>query len=69
LWPTAIAMLGAASPPRWWARPPYLPRPDREYLAWRIHTAYGDSGAPAATDVVDYLEWVKVERRARRARK
>jgi hypothetical protein len=69
LWPTALAMLGAASPAGWWRRPPFLPRPDREYLAWRLHTAYGDDGTPAPDDIVDYLEWVRVARRGeRRAR-
>ncbi|HEY1739693.1 MAG TPA: hypothetical protein VGI86_13330 [Acidimicrobiia bacterium] len=66
LWPTALATLGAASPPGWWRRPPYVPRPDREYLDWRLHTAYGDDGVPTAADVVDYLEWVRVARRGAR---
>ena len=66
LWATALATLVAASRPGWWRRAPYVPRPDREYLEWRVHTAYGDSGSPSATDVVDYLEWVRVARRGAR---
>jgi hypothetical protein len=68
LWGTAIATLAAASPPGWWRRAPYLPRPDRDYLAWRLHTAYGDDGTPAPDEVVDYLEWVKMARRGDRTR-
>ncbi|HEY3832774.1 MAG TPA: hypothetical protein VGO03_10805 [Acidimicrobiia bacterium] len=66
LWATALATLGAASPPGWWRRPPFVPRSDREYLGWRLHTAYGDDGSPTARDVVDYLEWVRVARRGAR---
>ncbi|NUQ21985.1 MAG: hypothetical protein HOQ09_13635 [Gemmatimonadaceae bacterium] len=43
---------------RWWARPPFLPLPDAEYLRWRMHTAYGDHDAvPPAEDVVRYAKW------------
>jgi hypothetical protein len=65
LWGTAIATLAAASPPGWWRRPPYVPRPDRDYLEWRFHTAYGEDGRPRAAEVVDYLDWVRRTRRAR----
>ena len=27
------------------ARPPFLPLPDREYLRWRMYTAYADEAA------------------------
>ena len=43
----------------WWRRPPFLPLPSREYVRWRMHTAYGDADAvPPAEDVVRYARWV-----------
>ncbi|HEX8849438.1 MAG TPA: hypothetical protein VF761_07900 [Gemmatimonadaceae bacterium] len=45
---------------RWWAKPPFLPLPDAEYLRWRMHTAYGDHDAvPPADDVVRYARWAR----------
>lgn len=46
----------------WYKRPPFLPLPDRTYLRWRMHTAYGDDGAvPPASDVVRYAQWATRE--------
>lgn len=43
----------------WWRRPPFLPLPDREYVRWRMHTAYGDADAvPPAEDLEKYARWV-----------
>ena len=43
---------------RWWASPPYLPLPDRTYLRWRMHTAYGNEDAvPPVEDVVRFARW------------
>ena len=43
---------------RWWRRPPFLPLPDRTYLRWRMHTAYGDHDTvPPADDVIRYARW------------
>lgn len=43
----------------WWRRPPFLPLPAREYVRWRMHTAYGDSDfVPPPEDVVRYARWV-----------
>jgi hypothetical protein len=43
---------------RWATRPPFLPLPDREYLEWRMYTAYGDKHAvPPADDVIRYARW------------
>ena len=42
----------------WWRRPPFLPLPDREYLAWRLHTAYGDEPTvPPVADVIRFARW------------
>lgn len=44
---------------RWFARFPFLPLPAREYVEWRMHTAYGDHNAvPPAADVERYARWV-----------
>lgn len=57
----AVALLGVAWRFRsrgWWRRPPFLPLPDRTYMRWRMHTAYGDDDAvPPADDVVRYARW------------
>lgn len=42
----------------WWHRPPFLPVPPREYLEWRLHTAYGDGGrSPTVDELEGYLRW------------
>ncbi len=42
----------------WWRRPPFLPLPDRDYLRWRMYTAYADENAvPPAADVVRFARW------------
>ena len=42
----------------WWRRPPFLPLPDRTYLRWRMHTAYGEHDVvPPAEDVIRYARW------------
>jgi len=42
----------------WWRRPPFLPIPPREYMQWRMFTAYGDPNAvPPANDVVSFARW------------
>lgn len=42
----------------WYARFPFLPLPSREYVRWRMHTAYGsDDFVPPAADVVRYARW------------
>jgi hypothetical protein len=42
----------------WWSRPPFLPLPDREYLRWRMYTAYADEAAvPPTDDVIRFARW------------
>ncbi|MEO6055793.1 MAG: hypothetical protein ABI860_00425 [Gemmatimonadales bacterium] len=57
----AADLLGAAwafRRRRWWARPPFLPLPDREYLRWRMYTAYADESAvPPPDDVIRFARW------------
>jgi hypothetical protein len=43
---------------RWWAQAPFLPIPDRDYLRWRMYTAYADEAAvPPVEDVVRFARW------------
>ena len=42
----------------WYRRAPFLPLPPREYMRWRMHTAYGDEEAvPPVEDVVRFARW------------
>lgn len=42
----------------WYGRFPFLPTPSREYVRWRMYTAYGSSDAvPPAAEVVRYARW------------
>lgn len=48
---------------RWYAQFPFLPLPPREYLRWRMYTAYGrDEAVPPADDVVRYARWATREK-------
>jgi hypothetical protein len=43
---------------RWWRQPPFLPVPDRDYLRWRMYTAYADERAvPPVEDVIAFARW------------
>ena len=42
----------------WYARFPFLPLPAREYVRWRMYTAYGSHDAvPPVEDVIRYARW------------
>jgi hypothetical protein len=70
LWATALRQARRLVPPGWWRRPPFLPRPDRAYLAFRLETQYGDTAArPSADDVVAYLRWCRAQDRIARSRR
>jgi hypothetical protein len=56
MWRAALHQGRALVPPRWWRRRPFLPVPDRDWLRFRMTTAYGDPGAPV--DVDDLLTWL-----------
>ena len=62
LWGTALTSAVRLARPRWWRRPPFLPLPDRAYLAFRLETQYGAGGAPKPRDLVTYLEWCREQR-------
>jgi hypothetical protein len=51
----------------WWRRPPFLPVPPREYVEWRLHTAYGEEGRdPTADEIRRYVRWANRMYRGRR---
>lgn len=51
----------------WWRRPPFLPLPPREYLDWRMHTAYGDGDRdPSVDELSRYVRWANRLYRTRR---
>jgi hypothetical protein len=42
----------------WYKVPPFLPLAPRDYVRWRMYTAYGDYDAvPPAEDVERYARW------------
>lgn len=63
LWRAAVVQLHRLARPGWWRRFPFLPVPDRRYLAFRWSTAYGAGRSPRAADVVAYLSWCRERRR------
>lgn len=56
LWPAALRQVRVLVPPGWWRRPPFVPLPSRDWLRFRMTTAYGDPDAPV--DVEDLLVWL-----------
>jgi hypothetical protein len=59
LWSVAVGQLVRMARPGWWHRAPFLPIPDRSYLAFRLETMYGTGTGPAPDDVVTYLRWCR----------
>lgn len=48
----------------WYRRAPFLPLPPREYVRWRMETAYGDPDAHPTADELDrYLRWASAMRK------
>ena len=49
----------------WYRHFPFLPLPPREYVRWRMYTAYGEEDAvPPPEDVERYARWVGRQSRA-----
>ena len=62
LWPPLavdlLALCWAFRRRRWWRHAPFLPVPDREYLAWRLDTAYGEEReVPPVADIIRFARW------------
>jgi hypothetical protein len=42
----------------WYRRPPFVPLPPSDYIAWRLHTAFGSEDAvPDHRQLTSYLRW------------
>lgn len=42
----------------WYRMAPFLPLPDKEYLEWRLHTAYGEERSiPPIEDIIRFARW------------
>ncbi len=53
-----IRLIWAFRVRNWYQVPPFLPVPPKEYIRWRMHTAYGDESAvPPPDDVVRFARW------------
>ena len=61
LWMIAVSQALRLARPRWWARAPFVPVPDPDYLRFRFETQYGSAGRPDPHDLVTYLEWCRGE--------
>ena len=51
-----------AIPEDWYRQFPFLPIPPRDYIRWRLHTAYGQSHPPLGTlirDVWQFGDWLR----------
>ncbi|HSR41823.1 MAG TPA: hypothetical protein VLL48_06620 [Longimicrobiales bacterium] len=64
LLPRALGAAWAFRARGWYRRAPFLPLPPREYVRWRMETAYGDPDAvPTAEELDRYLRWASAMRR------
>jgi len=44
----------------WFRHAPFLPLPSRQYVRWRMYTAFGDPRAvPRVEDVIRYARWAR----------
>jgi hypothetical protein len=62
--PALLGMAWAFRRRDWWRRPPFLPLPSRQYIAWRMDTAYGDPEAvPPQREFERFVRWAAAQRR------
>jgi hypothetical protein len=48
----------------WFRRPPFLPIPPKDYVRWRLETAYGDPTViPPTHEFERYIRWGSAMRR------
>jgi hypothetical protein len=62
--PHALGAMWAFRDRRWYRKAPFLPLPPRDYLAWRMETAYGDADwVPSDDELERFLRWGSQMRR------
>lgn len=62
--PHALGAAWAFRARDWYRRAPFLPLPPREYVRWRMETAYGDPDEHPTADELDrYLRWASAMRK------
>lgn len=66
LWATASRAARSHVPNHWWRAKPWLPVPDRQWIKFRMVTAYGSTSsggvgvdALQADEVIEWLEWLR----------
>jgi len=62
-----LRFYGRAVPGDWYRKFPFLPIPPRDYIQWRLHTAYGQRRPPLGTvvrDVWQFGDWLRTFPRA-----
>jgi hypothetical protein len=65
----AMSTWKSVVPRRWWRRSPFLPVPDRNWIAFRMETAFGDSAAvPDVEALHEVLAWSAAFKRIVRER-
>src|SRR5687768_12076929 len=53
-----LSLVWAFRAREWFRHPPFLPIPPRDYMQWRMYTAYGDSATvPPVQDVLRFARW------------
>ncbi len=53
-----LRMVWAFRAQEWYRHAPFVPLPPREYVRWRMYTAYGDEEAvPPLEDVIRFAQW------------
>lgn len=65
LWGIALVQTFRLARPGWWRRPPFVPVPPPDYLAFRLETQYGSGHHADPADVVTYLHWCREFRQDR----
>jgi len=67
LWWTALVEVRRFAPRGWWRRPPFVPLPSAELLAFRAETQYGDARHRLEPDdLISWSRWCRAERRCGR---
>ncbi|NNK62270.1 MAG: hypothetical protein HKO98_03600 [Gemmatimonadetes bacterium] len=62
--PALVGMAWSFRARDWMRRPPFLPLPPKDYMRWRMETAYGDPEAvPPADELERFVRWAAAMRR------